>query len=67
MKFNKIKWKKKGLVIQPDKKYDWMQSHAMLPTPQRAPGRNLLEHIPRRRQPKTVLGHFARIVFERQF
>ena len=33
MHFPKIKWKKKGLVIEPDKNIWWMRTHAMLPTP----------------------------------
>ena len=28
-----MEWKKRGLIIEPSKKYWWMQSHAMLPTP----------------------------------
>lgn len=28
-----VKWKKLGLVIQPDRHYWWMQTHVMLPTP----------------------------------
>lgn len=31
-------WVKKGLIIQPDKKKWWMNSHAMLPTPQHIKG-----------------------------
>jgi predicted GH43/DUF377 family glycosyl hydrolase len=27
-----MKWKKLGLIIKPDKKFDWMSTHAMLPT-----------------------------------
>ena len=33
MIFPKIKWQKKGLVIEPDKQVTWMKTHAMLPTP----------------------------------
>lgn len=38
MKFPKITWEKKGLVIEPDAKYPWMQTHAMLPTPAQIDG-----------------------------
>lgn len=31
----KIQWEKHGLVIKPNKKLWWMNSHAMLPTPQK--------------------------------
>jgi hypothetical protein len=33
MFFPKIKWQKKGLIIEPDKNVWWMNTHAMLPTP----------------------------------
>ena len=38
MHFPKIKWEKKGLVIQPDEKINWMKTHAMLPTPYQIDG-----------------------------
>jgi len=38
MLFPKIKWQKKGLVIQPNEKVPWMETHAMLPTPHHVEG-----------------------------
>ncbi len=33
MHFPKIKWQKRGLVIEPNESIWWMRTHAMLPTP----------------------------------
>ena len=38
MHFPKIKWQKKGLIITPTKCHDWIQTHAMLPTPLQVDG-----------------------------
>jgi|TARA_R110002126_G_scaffold291807_1_gene459775 hypothetical protein len=38
MHFPKIKWQKKGLVIEPNENIWWMRTHAMLPTPYHVEG-----------------------------
>ena len=38
MFFPKIKWRKQGLVITPQKSIPWMQTHAMIPTPYQVDG-----------------------------
>lgn len=38
MHFPKVKWQKKGLVIEPNPDFEWMKTHAMLPAPQHLEG-----------------------------
>lgn len=37
----RIHWQKKGLIIRPDRRRWWMQTHAMLPTPERRGDRHI--------------------------